>query len=100
MDGRDTAAGTGFDHAAALLEMMVASGDYASAVAAVTDHDVVRWQRVVNGRTAATATTIFPLASLMCLSPAYATGTLWGASLKLGPTFAAPSCDSDPFRPR
>lgn len=64
MDGSDTAAGTGFDHAAALLEAMVASGDDTSAVAAVAERDVVRWQHVAGGRTAATATTIFPLASL------------------------------------
>lgn len=64
MDGRATAAGTGFDHAAALLETMVACGDYASAVAAVSDGAATRWCRAVGGTTAVAPDTIFPLASL------------------------------------
>jgi len=64
MDGRATAAGTGFDHAAALLETMVACGDYAGAVAAVSDGAATRWCRAVGGTTAVAPDTIFPLASL------------------------------------
>jgi len=65
MGDRATGTGAAFDHAAAVMATMVATGGYASAVAAVSDGAATRWSHAVGGGTAAVAPdTIFPLASL------------------------------------
>jgi CubicO group peptidase (beta-lactamase class C family) len=64
MGDRATGTGAAFDHAAAVMAAMVATGGYASAVAAVADRATTRWSRAVSGTTAADVDTIFPLASI------------------------------------
>jgi CubicO group peptidase (beta-lactamase class C family) len=53
-----------YRHAADVMATMVATGGYASAVAAVSDGTTVRWSRATSGTTVATIDTIFPLASI------------------------------------